>query len=119
MIIYLASPYSHPDAAVREERFETICAVSAKLMGRGVHLYSPIAHTHPIAVRGELPTGWDYWEQFDRKLLAACGELWICMMPGWEQSKGIGGEKAIARELGLPIRYLTPTGEFRDGCGPE
>jgi sugar phosphate isomerase/epimerase len=108
VIVYLASPYSHPDATVRVERFEKVAKVAAKLMASGIHLYCPITHTHPIALAGDLPTGWDYWEQYDRKLLKACGELWVCMMPGWEESKGVTGEIAIARELRLPVRYINP-----------
>lgn len=93
------------------ERFDTVCCVAAKLMRDGVHLYCPIAHTHPIAVKGDLPRGWDYWEAYDRKLLAACQELWIVMMDGWQESKGIAAERAIANELGLPVRFLDTNGE--------
>ena len=106
MLIYLASPYSHPDPAVRVARFDVICRVAARLMLEGVHLYSPIAHTHPIAVQGDLPTGWDFWEQYDRKILKACGELWVCTMDGWRESKGVTAEIKIAEELLLPVRYI-------------
>lgn len=106
MLIYLASPYSHPDPAVRLQRFETVCFVAANLMRDGVHLYSPIAHTHPIALKGELPLGWEFWEQYDRKILAACQELWVVMMDGWRESKGVAAEIKIAEEMGLPVKYV-------------
>lgn len=109
MLIYLASPYSHPDPTVMLERFDTICCVAAKLMGEGIHLYCPIAHTHPIAVKGSLPRGWEFWEQYDRKLLAACQALWVVTMDGWRESKGVNAEIKIAGELGLPIKYIEPT----------
>ncbi len=108
MLIYLASPYSHADASVMQERFETICGVAARLMRDGVHLYSPIAHTHPIAVKGELPRGWEFWEQYDRKLLGACDEIWVCTLDGWRESKGVAAEIKIAEELGLPVRLVAP-----------
>ena len=108
MLIYLASPYSHPDPTVMLERFDTICLVAARLMRDGVHLYSPIAHIHSIALKGDLPKGWDFWEQYDRKLLAACGELWVCTMDGWRESKGVAAEIKIAAELGLPVRHVAP-----------
>lgn len=109
MLIYLASPYSHPDPTVRLDRFDTVCCVAASLMRKGVHLYSPIAHTHPIALKGDLPLSWEFWEQYDRKILAACQELWVCTIDGWKESKGCKAEIAIAAELGLPTRYIEPT----------
>lgn len=109
MLIYLASPYSHQSQGVMQDRFERVCRVAARLMGEGVHLYSPIAHTHPIAVQGSLPRGWEFWEQYDRKLLAACQELWIVTLDGWKESKGVAAELKIAAEMGLPVKYIEET----------
>ena len=109
MLIYLASPYSHESPFVMLERFDTICCVAAKLMAEGVHLFCPIAHTHPIAVKGKLPTHFAFWEAYDRKVLKACQELWVCTMDGWRESKGVTAEIAIANEYGLPIKYVEPT----------
>lgn len=108
MIIYLASPYSHPDPAVMQRRFEEICVVAARHMLLGIHIFCPIAHTHPIALAGSLPREFEFWEQYDRKILAVCGELWVCTMEGWRESKGIASEVKIAEELGLPVIYFKP-----------
>lgn len=51
-LIYLASPYNHPDEKVRIERFKEIVKISARLMKRGWIVYSPIVHNHPIAALG-------------------------------------------------------------------
>lgn len=107
-LIYLATPYNHPDPEVRADRFRTACRIAAALMREGVLLFCPIAHTHPIAEDGELPKGWDYWRAYDRKMLSGCAELWIAMMDGWEQSEGIRGEIEIAQELGIPIVRFDP-----------
>ena len=108
MLIYLASPYSHPDPAVRVSRFDAVCRAASRLMRDGVHLYSPIVHCHPLAVQGGLPTSWEFWEQYDRKIIAACGEVWVCTMDGWRESKGVTAEIKIAEELGLPVRFVSP-----------
>lgn len=114
-LIYLATPYNHPDSRVREERFDQACLIAAALMRDGVHLFCPIAHTHPIALQGNLPCGWDYWQEYDRLMLAACDELWIVQMDGWNRSEGIKGEIGIANELSKRIFYLDPaTLERRD-----
>lgn len=105
-LIYLASPYSDPDPKVMESRFTVVCYLAAKLMRQGHLIFSPIAHTHPIAVCGELPRGWDFWERYDRAILSACRELWVAKLPGWDRSKGIAAEIGIAKELGLPIIYI-------------
>lgn len=103
-LIYLASPYNHAEESVREERFKLICGVAAQLMSQGVHLFCPIAHTHPIAVCGDLPRGWQYWREYD--LITACDELWIVKIDGWRESEGIKGEIDIAKNLRKPIKYI-------------
>ena len=49
-MIYLASPYSHPDPAVREERFREACRAAAKLisLGRIVSRPSPTVTRLPF-----------------------------------------------------------------------
>jgi hypothetical protein len=114
-LIYLASPYSHDDAAVRERRFHDVCAAAAALMARGILIFSPIAHTHPIALAGALPTDWEFWKRYDMVMLDASAELWVLMLDGWDRSKGVKGEIEIMRGLGRPVRILTPDlGAMRD-----
>jgi len=109
-IIYLACPYSHPHRSVRLIRFEAANRAAAALMAQGKHVFSPISHTHPIAEIGGLPLGWDFWEGYDRAVLAVCAEVIVLMLDGWKESKGVITEIAIARELGLPVTYLPAKG---------
>jgi hypothetical protein len=64
-MIYLASPYSHPDPAVRQERYEAVCQAAAELISRGHIVFSPVAHSHTIATYG-LPGDWEFWQRTDR-----------------------------------------------------
>lgn len=107
-MIYLACPYSHPDPAVRQARFEAANRAAGAMMRDGLYVYSPISHTHPIAMVCDLPLGWDYWEGYDRAMLAACSELVVLMLAGWQESVGVQGEMQIAEELGLPVRFIEP-----------
>lgn len=107
-LIYLACPYSHPDPAVRRARFDAANLCAATLMRAGVFVFSPISHTHPIAEVGDLPLSWDFWEPYDRLMIAACGALYVLTLDGWRESRGVSAEIAIARELGLSISYLEP-----------
>lgn len=107
-LVYLGCPYSHPDRAVRVRRFEASNRAAAQLMGAGVYLYAPISHTHPIAEAGDLPKGWDYWGAYDRAVLSCCHKLIVLREEGWQDSKGIAGELAIAAELGIAVEYMEP-----------
>lgn len=105
-LIYLASPYSHPDPDIRKERFETVCQVAAGLMRDGNHIFSPIAHCHSIALSGALPFDFAYWQKYARAMLSACSEVWVLRMDGWKESTGVQAEVKIADEMGIPVKFL-------------
>ena len=104
-IIYLASPYSHPDPAMRELRYKQACEVAALLMRDGHLVYSPIVHSHPLTAYG-LPANWEYWRRLDEAMLAKCQALVVARLSDWEQSRGVRAELALARELGLKIGFV-------------
>lgn len=106
-LVYLASPYTHDDPAVRQARFEAACDATAVLMRGGYAVYSPIASSHPVALRHSLPTDWSYWEAFDELIISRCDELHVLMLDGWYESVGVQAEIRIAKRCGLPIVYRT------------
>lgn len=103
-IVYLASPYSHPDPEIREERYSQASYVAAMLMRNGRLIYSPIVHSHPLTRLG-LPTTWDYWRTLDETMLSRCQELLVLTLDGWENSEGVMAEIRLAKKLGMPVRY--------------
>ena len=106
--IYLASPYSHPEADRREKRFKQVCECAAYYMHRGEHIFSPIAHSHPIALAGDLPKHFDYWADYDRVMLRHAKALWILIIEGWLQSEGVKQEVLLAKEFGIPVYLVVP-----------
>lgn len=110
MITYLASPYSHPDPAVRLARFQAACRAAAHLMQIGHTVFSPIAHSHPIAehLPAELLMSWDFWRGQDFPLLELAGEVVVMTLDGWKESRGVQAEIAHAEKHGIPIRYMDP-----------
>jgi nucleoside 2-deoxyribosyltransferase len=106
-MIYLASPYSHPDPRVREHRFRAACQAAASMPCDGSIVFSPIVHSHPLVAFG-LPTAWSAWERIDRAYLERCDEVVVLMLDGWEASVGVRAEIDIARALGKPVRFLAP-----------
>lgn len=105
-LIYLASPYSHPDPAVQEQRFNAVCWAAARLMRDGHLIFSPIAHTHPIAQAGGLPGDWEFWRKYDHAMLDVSAELWVLRLDGWEQSQGVKAEIEYMRGRGKPVRFI-------------
>jgi Domain of unknown function (DUF1937) len=104
-LVYLAVPYTHPDLVVREGRFNAVNRHAALLMKQGLHVISPISHSHPIALAGGLPTDWQFWEAYDRAILETCSKLIVLKLDGWEESVGVQAEIRIAKKLGIPIEY--------------
>ena len=108
--IYLACPYSDPDPEVRERRFRAVNAKAGELMAKGFLVFSPISHTHPIAVQCELPKGWEFWAAYDRTFIEWCEEVHVLMLDGWQKSVGVKAEIRIAMELKLnkPVFFIEP-----------
>ena len=107
MTTYLASPYSHPNPAVREARFQAACRATAELMRAGRVVLSPIVLTHPLTAFG-LSTDWSFWERYDREFLQRCDEVVVLMLEGWTQSVGVQAEIRLATELAKPVSFLNP-----------
>jgi hypothetical protein len=109
-VVYLASCYSHADPDVREGRFREACRVAAKLMNEGWTVFSPIAHSHPIAASldPKLVCDHEFWMRQDLPILAACERMVVLRLPGWEKSRGVAAEMQFASANGIPIEYLDP-----------
>jgi nucleoside 2-deoxyribosyltransferase len=106
--VYLACPYSHVNAEVKQTRFEAVNKIAAEFMAKGYLIFSPISHTHPIALAGALPGHWEFWEAYDRTFIEWADELWVLKLEGWNMSKGVKAEIAIAKAAGKPVRYIEP-----------
>jgi hypothetical protein len=106
-LIYLASPYSHPDPEIRRWRYDAACYATAKMIIMGYKIFSPIINNHPL-VRYGVATEWEAWIDYDKKMLELCkGGLIVLMLDGWNQSAGVAGEVMIARDLNYPVQYLS------------
>lgn len=108
-LCYLATPYSKYKGGDIVTAFQHAAALAAKLLRSGVKVYSPIAHTHPLAIFGNLdPLDHSIWLPFDEAMMEACGVLLVAHMDGWEESKGIAHEIEFFASRGKPIFDLNP-----------
>jgi hypothetical protein len=104
-MIYLASPYTGTKEEM-QERYDRVLHVTATLLCGRVWVYSPIVHCHDMAVKYRLPRDINFWHAFDKAILSSAREFWILMLPGWEVSKGILFEYAVADSRNMPIRFV-------------
>lgn len=107
-MIYLASPYSHPDKYVVEARVLATAAFVAYHLQAGVHLISTIVHNHELAKHHKLPTDAKFWESYNEDLIRSCSGVWVLKLDGWAWSKGVAAEEIYAARLGIPIEYKEP-----------
>ena len=47
-----------------------------------------------------------YWERYDEEIISMCKKLIVLKLNGWEESKGVCAEMAIALRLGIPIEFM-------------
>lgn len=104
-MIYIASPYDHPDDEVRQMRYRQVVAFTAQQAQAGHMVYSPICHWHPIAEAHDLPKGFEWWQKMDFHVIGRCDALWVLRLSGWSESRGVKAEIDHALQLGLPVEY--------------
>ena len=105
-MIYLASPYSHPDEAVRHARYCAACRAAGAILRTGLAVFSPIAHSHPIASRCDLPGDFDWWSRFNRDWLDRCDSVVVLKLDGWDRSVGVQCEIEHAKRAGKLVTYM-------------
>jgi hypothetical protein len=105
-IVYLAAPYSHPYQSVKNQRFLIINQVAAQLMREGNIVFSPISHSHQIAVDHSLPTDWEYWQRSCEAFVSVSKKVVVIKLEGWETSVGVTAEINLAKELNIPVEYI-------------
>lgn len=108
--IYLASPYSHPDAEVREWRYQAACRKAAQYVAKGIAVFAPIVHSHPLVthLKAEQCMDFDLWMKMDLPLLKDAAELHVLCIEGWRSSRGVTREIEFAQQCGIPMKQVFP-----------
>lgn len=106
MKIYLAIPYS----GIEQKSFFVANKISAMFMKKDLIVFSPISHSHPMAIQEGTPGNWEYWEKFDRSFIEWADKVCVVIIGEdgrklIEKSTGVKAEIKIAEELGKPVEY--------------
>lgn len=112
-IYYLAGPYTHPSPAVMDYRFQALTKVAGVLFSRGLPVFSPITHSHPIKLSAGLTSAFDVWMEYDFATIERlCRGMYVLKLDGWMASVGVTAELKFAHRLtSYPIEFLEP-GDF-------
>ena len=103
---YLATPYSKYPEGI-EAAFRDACRVTARLIRAGVPVFSPIAHTHPVAVYGDIdPLDHSIWLPADAPMMKGAWGLIVAHLDSWATSYGIKVEIEEFAKAGKPICHL-------------
>ena len=111
--VYLASPYSHPDESIIEARFVAAEAATARLLRKGIWVYSPIVHCHELTRKFDFPTDFAFWREYDFAMIRGATKLYILTLEGWGESVGVTAEIAYAKSLAKLVLPLPPAEPFR------
>ncbi len=105
---YLGSPYSKYPRGLTAAHWD-VCREAGRLIAAGVAVYSPIAHTHPIAMLSKIdPLDHGIWLPADQPLMEAAKGLIVLKMDGWSRSKGLIHETKFFASMDRPIVYMEP-----------
>lgn len=105
---YLASPYSKFPTGL-DAAFSLACANAALLVKAGVKVFSPIAHSHPVAQVGGIdPLDHEIWLPADAPFMRNAHGLIVLRASGWQDSHGIAEEMNAFKAAGKPIIYMDP-----------
>lgn len=113
---YLATPYTSPDAAVRDQRAQLATRMAAQLLCAGLNVYSPIAAHHPASLYMPDAEQPDHagWMTICYEMLDRCDGLIVSTMDGYWESKGVRLEieRWIAREGKQRLVFASPIREY-------
>jgi Domain of unknown function (DUF1937) len=107
-MIYLCSPYAKSPIGMWPA-YKEAARIAGRLTDKGMEIFSPIAHSHPMAMYGNLDPFDDMvWQKRNLPFMEFCAGCLVATMDGWRDSKGVSAEIYLFNKSGKPIRYVDP-----------
>ena len=99
-LYYLASPYSHTDEEIRNERYRQACKALVELRSeKGIIVYSPIVQEHPTYKLLRRSGEFVEYQDLNMEMIRRCDALIICNFPGLPRSVGVCTEVQHAIDM--------------------
>lgn len=111
-MIYLASPYSHRDPIIKKTRFLLAEQATAALINQGYFVWSPIVHCYEMALKFSMPDDADFWKRYNFDFIRRADSMYVLDIEGWQDSKGVMTELKLAKEILLPVAWVSPEGDL-------
>lgn len=111
-IVFLSMPYSSKleteEEKLREkcDRFEKSLKLLSYLQLNRIHVVSPITQGHPVVLKYDVPSDWEYWEEYCHKFISVSDYVLIFAISGYDTSTGVAGEIECAKKMGKPIYII-------------
>lgn len=96
MIVYIAGPMT----GIKDFNYPAFDAAEAELRSRGITTLNPVG-SEAKNDTGK-PQTWDWYMRHAIRAVTFADA--VCLLPGWETSKGVAVELTIARALELDVR---------------
>src|SRR5262249_48355696 len=83
-LAYLGTPYTNYRTGLHQA-FLDAARLAGALQGAGVNVYSPIVHSHVLAIYGEIdPLDRAIWLPVNEPTMAAASVLIVGLLEGWD-----------------------------------
>lgn len=107
-IYYLATPYSHPEEAIRQKRADAAHISAIRLKRAGIEVFSPIINNYFFSFVKDMDTSFETWKSYDLKMIKLLDGVLVLMLAGWQESIGVRAEIEFALKNGIEVRYVDP-----------
>lgn len=91
-----------------EAAFHEVARQASLCIAAGIPVFSPIAHSHPLAQHSYNAHSYDVWLGLDVVFMKASTGIIVCQMESWEKSSGLHWEIEWYKAEKKPIVYMTP-----------
>jgi hypothetical protein len=105
-IIYVVSPYTHKDHTVVQHRFKKVTEYAAKLVHDRNMAFSPITYGHILCQHQDMPTDFNFWEDFCLSFLLKADVVHVLKLDGYLDSVGVNAEIEFAIKHNIPVLYI-------------
>lgn len=105
-LIYVAAPYSSPEARTVEKRMGSLTRYLAYLSSKGQIAFSPLLMHFCLGGEIELPGDYGFWRNHCLTLLSKSDILHVLMLKDWKESAGVQDEIDFATQNRTPVKYI-------------
>lgn len=114
-MIYFATPYTHSSKEIMQSRYELALQATYWLATTQPEpVYSPIVHWHNVANTFDLPRDAEWWKSTNFAMVRRCQAMYVLVVNGTYESKGVREEVALAEYLMMPVSFVNIRGEQVD-----